>query len=349
MYLQSNFLKAGVALAVLSSFATACGGDDDIGPGTNAGAPGTGGSQGGAAGKSAQGGTGGSKTGGAGTSDSQGGSGAKSGEGGSNAAMGGDSAASGAAAGARSDGGIGGAAADGGAAGNAGGDAGDNSGVGVELGSAQGFAILAKSAISTVPPSHITGDIGVSPAAASYITGFSLSADSTDTFATSPQVTGRVYAADYAAPTASDLTTAVSDMELAFTDAAGRAPNVTELGAGDIGGMTLNPGVYQWGTGLLIPTDLTLKGSADGVWIFQIAQDLTVSSDTQVVLAGGALAKNVFWQVAGQVQLGTTAHFEGVVLSQTAVTLGTGASINGRLLAQTAVNLDANTVVEPTP
>jgi hypothetical protein len=144
------------------------------------------------------------------------------------------------------------------------------------------------------------------------------------------------------------MTTAVSDMELAFTDAAGRAPNVTELGAGDIGGMTLNPGVYPWATGLLIPTDLTLKGSANGVWIFQIAQDLTVSSDTQVVLAGGALTKNVFWQVAGQVQLGTTAHFEGIILSQTAVTLGTGASINGRLLAQTAVNLDANTVVEPT-
>ncbi len=345
MYLLSNFSKAGVALAVLSSFATACGGDDDVGPGTDASGAGTGGSQGGAAGKSAKGGAGGSKTGGAG--DSQAGSGAK---GGSDAATGGDGATSGGdAAGGHSDGGVGGTAVDGGDAGNAAGDAGENSGVGIELGSAQGFAILAKSAISTVPASDITGNIGVSPAAASYITGFSLSADSTNTFATSPQVTGRIYAANYAAPTPSDMTTAVSDMELAFTDAAGRAPNVTELGAGDIGGMTLNPGVYQWGTGLLIPTNLTLKGSATGVWIFQIAQDLTVSSDTEVVLAGGALAKNVFWQVAGQVQLGTTAHFEGIVLSQTAVTLGTGASINGRILAQTAVNLDANTVVEPTP
>jgi hypothetical protein len=160
-------------------------------------------------------------------------------------------------------------------------------------------------------------------------------------------VTGRVYASDYASPTPSDLTTAVSDMELAFTNAAGRAPDVTELGAGDIGGMTLEPGVYQWGTGLLIPTDVTLAGGATAVWIFQVAQDLTVSSATSIVLSGGALPKNVFWQVSGEVTLGTTAHFEGVVLTQTSVTLQTGASINGRLLAQTAVNLDGSTLVEP--
>jgi hypothetical protein len=217
----------------------------------------------------------------------------------------------------------------------------------VDLGSAEGFVILAKTAISTVPASAITGNIGVSPAAASYITGFSLTLDAGNTFSISPQVTGQVYAADYTSPTPSDMTAAVSDMELAFTDAAGRAPDVTELGAGDIGGMTLSPGVYQWGTGLLIPTSITLKGDTSGVWVFQIAEDLTVSSATEVVLAGGALAKNVFWQVSGQVSLGTTAHFEGIVLCQTAVTLGTGASVNGRLLAQTAVSLDANAVVEP--
>jgi hypothetical protein len=124
---------------------------------------------------------------------------------------------------------------------------------------------------------------------------------------------------------------------------------VTELGAGDIGGMTLEPGVYQWGTGLLIPSDITLAGGPTGVWIFQIAQDLTVSSGTSVALSGGALAENVYWQVSGHVELGTTAHFEGIVLSQTAVSLATGASINGRLLAQTAVTLDGNAVVEPTP
>jgi len=158
-----------------------------------------------------------------------------------------------------------------------------------------------------------------------------------------------VQAADYTAPTPSALTTAIADMQLAFTDAAGRAPGVTELGAGNIGGMNLAPGVYKWGTGLLIPTDVTLTGTATDVWIFQIAQNLTMSSGSKILLAGGAKPKNIFWQVAGLVDLGTTAHIEGVVLTQTSVTLRTGASINGRLLAQTAVNLDGSTVVEPAP
>lgn len=222
-------------------------------------------------------------------------------------------------------------------------------GLPVNLGTAGEFAILAKSGISTVPASAITGDIGVSPAAASFLTGFSLTADASNEFATSPQVTGHVFAADYSPPTPSDMTVAVSDMELAFTDAAGRAPDVTELGAGDIGGMTLPSGVYKWGTGLLIPTSVTLDGSASDVWIFQVAQDLIVSSGANIVLAGGAQPKNVYWQVAGLVDVGTTAHLEGIVLTQTSVTLRTGASINGRLLAQTAVDLDQNVVVEPAP
>jgi hypothetical protein len=219
----------------------------------------------------------------------------------------------------------------------------------VNLGAAGGFAILAKSGISTVPPSAITGNLGVSPAAASYITGFSLIADSGNVFSSSQQVTGQVFAADYAVPTPTNLTTAVGDMQLAFTDAAGRAPGVTELGAGNIGGMTLAPGVYKWGTGLLIPTDVTLSGIATDVWIFQIAQDLTMSSGATIHLAGGAVPRNVFWQVAGLVDLGTTAHCEGIILGQTSVALHTGASVNGRLLAQTAVTLDASTVVQPAP
>lgn len=217
----------------------------------------------------------------------------------------------------------------------------------VRLGTAEGFVILAKSGISTVPTSAVTGDIGVSPAAATYITGFSLTADATNVFSTSSQVTGKVYASNYDVPTPSNLTTAIGDMELAFTDAAGRAPDVTELGAGNIGGMTLTPGVYRWGTGLLIPTDVTLTGSADDVWIFQVAQNLTMASATNVVLTGGAMAKNVFWEVAGSVHVGTTSHFEGVVMSQTSIALRTGASINGRLLAQTAISIDGSAVVEP--
>ena len=113
--------------------------------------------------------------------------------------------------------------------------------------------------------------------------------------------------------------------------------------------MTLTPGVYKWGTGLLIPSNVTLTGSATDVWIFQIAQNLTVTSAANVVLTGGAVPKNIFWQVAGLADLGTTAHLEGVILTQTSVALETGASINGRLLAQTAVTIRGSTVVQPAP
>jgi len=234
-----------------------------------------------------------------------------------------------------------------GGAGGAGGAGAIPAGVPVDLGTAKNYAILAESGISTVPTAAITGNLGISPAAATFITGFSLIADSTNVFSTSPQVTGKVYAADYTVPTPSALTTAVADMQLAYTNAAGRAAGVTELGAGNIGGMNLTPGVYKWGTGLLIPTDITLTGTATDVWIFQVAQNLTMSSSTRILLAGGAQPKNIFWQVAGLVDLGTTAHFEGVILTQTSITLRTGASINGRLLAQTAVNLDSSSVVAP--
>jgi hypothetical protein len=217
----------------------------------------------------------------------------------------------------------------------------------VSLGTASQYVILAKSGISTVPPSVVTGDLGLSPAAASYITGFSLTSDASNEYATSAQITGRVYASDYTSPTPSKMTTAIGDMETAFTNAAGRAADFTESGAGDIGGLTLSPGVYKWGTGVLIPTDVTFSGSDTDTWILQVAQDLTLANATQVLLAGGALAKNIMWQVSGAVDLGTTSHFEGVIMSQTGITLHTGASINGRLLAQTAVALDGSTVVQP--
>jgi hypothetical protein len=217
----------------------------------------------------------------------------------------------------------------------------------VQLGAAGNYVILAKSAVSTVPPAAVTGNLGISPAAATFITGFSLTADSTNVFSTSPQVIGKVYAANYAAPTPASMTTAVTDMELAFTDAAGRAATVTELGAGNIGGMTIAPGVYKWSTGLLVTTDVTLAGSGSSVWIFQVASDVTMGSAAKVVLTGGALPRNVYWQVAGRVELGTTAHLEGVVLAQTSITLRTGASVRGRLLAQTAVSIDSSTVTEP--
>jgi hypothetical protein len=219
----------------------------------------------------------------------------------------------------------------------------------VNLGAAGNYVVLAKSAVSTVPASAVTGDVGLSPAAASFVTGFSLVADGTGVFATSPQVTGHVFAANYAVPTPSNLTTAVANMQTAYTDAAGRAADYTELGAGNIGGLNLGPATYKWSSGVLIPTNVTLTGGPNDVWIFQVAQNVTVGSGVQIVLAGGALPKNIFWQSFGAVSLGTTAHFEGVMLSQTSITLATGASANGRLLAQTAVSLDQNTVTQPAP
>lgn len=244
----------------------------------------------------------------------------------------------------------GGAGTDGGVKGPDGGNARGDGGLAVaansvDLGSAASFVILAKSGITNVPTSHITGNLGVSPVTETAITGFPLTPDGTGVFSTTPEVTGKIFAANDAAPTPNDLTVAIGAMQTAFTDAAGRAPKATELGAGDIGGLTLSGGVYKWSSGLLIPTNVTLDGAATDVWIFQIAQNLTVSSAVQVILTGGALAKNVFWQVAGAADLDTTSHLEGTVLCQTAIALKTGASINGRLLAQTAVTISGSAVI----
>ncbi len=139
-------------------------------------------------------------------------------------------------------------------------------------------------------------------------------------------------------------------MEAAFQDAAARAPDHTELSAGSIDtAVTLAPGIYKWGTGLLINADVTLAGSATDVWVFQIAEDLIVGSALEVGLSGAARPENVFWQVSGLVDLGTTAVLNGIVLTATAVTVQTGAQVNGRLLAQTMVSLDHATITEPVP
>ena len=206
--------------------------------------------------------------------------------------------------------------------------------------------ILAKTGISTTGTTAITGNIGVSPSTATAITGFSIMAPPT-TYATSAKVTGKIYAADYNTPTPANLTTAVLDMMTAYTDAAGRAPDSIELGAGNIGGRTFVRGVYKWGGNVLAASNFTLTGSTTDTWIFEIAGNLNLSSGVRITLAGGALPRNIFWQVAGSANLGTTAHFEGVVLSKTSIVLQTGATANARMLAQTAVTLDANNLVEP--
>ena len=221
----------------------------------------------------------------------------------------------------------------------------------VDLGTAGNFAALAKTGISATGTTSIVGDIGISPSAASAITGFDLILDSTNTFSTSALVTGKIYAADYTAPTPTNMTTAISDMQTAYTDAAGRTlPDFTELYAGDVTGKTLTPGLYKWGTGVLVSAGgVTISGAADDVWIFQIAQDLTVANGAIVTLSGGAQASNIFWQVAGQVTLGTTSAMKGNILSMTLIEMQTGASLTGRALAQTAVTLDSNAVTKPVP
>jgi hypothetical protein len=216
----------------------------------------------------------------------------------------------------------------------------------VNLGAAGNYVILAKTAINNIPTSAITGDLGLSPAATSYATGFALT--NATGYAASSQVTGNIYAADMAAPTGINLTTAVNNMITAYTDAAGRpSPDFSELGTGNIGGKTLSPGLYKWTTTVTLPASITLSGSATDVWIFQISGDLTMSASVNVTLSGGALPKNIFWQVAGQASFGTSSHFEGIILSQTGITFQTSASMNGRALAQTSVILDKNAITQP--
>lgn len=217
----------------------------------------------------------------------------------------------------------------------------------VLLGSSGNFAILAKSGVSTVPPSVITGNVGVSPAATSFLTGFSLTAVGTIS-ATSPQVTGSLFGGDMTPPTNTNLTTAVLDMQTAYTDAAGRpTPDYLNLGSGDLGGKNLPAGLYKWGSSVTIPANLAISGGPNDIWIFQISGDLGISAAKRITLADGAKAKNIFWQVAGQVIIGAGAHFEGNILSQTAITLQTGSTLNGRALAQSMVALDSATVTKP--
>lgn len=214
----------------------------------------------------------------------------------------------------------------------------------VDLGSAGTFAILSKTGVTDVYKSAVTGNVGSSP-----ITGAAI-------LLSCPEVSGTIFSVDAAGPlpctvnAAPFLTLAVLDMEIAYLDAAGRtSPNYTEVGAGEIGGLTLNPGLYKWGTGVKISTDVTLTGGPNDVFIFQIAGTLVQANATRVTLAGGVQAKNIFWQVAQGASIGTTAHFEGIMLAKTNIAVKTGASVQGRLMAQTAVTLQMNAVTQPAP
>ncbi len=214
----------------------------------------------------------------------------------------------------------------------------------VDLGKSGPFVILSKTGITDVHSSVVRGDVGTSP-----ITGAAL-------LLTCGEVLGNVYSVDAAGPlpcavpSATLLTRAVGDMEFAYDDAAGRLfPDHIELGAGEIGGLTLAPGLYKWSSAVTISTDVTLSGGPNDVWIFQVAGTLDEASAMRVTLSGGALPKNIFWQVADVVTLGTTSHFEGVILAKTMIAMNTGATMNGRLLAQSAVTLQKNVLTQPGP
>ena len=212
----------------------------------------------------------------------------------------------------------------------------------VNLGVSGDFVILSKTGVTDVYKSDITGDVGASP-----ITGAAIHLKCSE-------VVGTIYTVDAAGPlpcritNATRLGTAVLDMQAAYTDAAGRVnPDFLNLGAGNIGGKTLTPGLYKWSTSLIMPADVTISGSSTDVWIFQVSGNLKMSSAVRITLEGGAMPKNIYWVVAGNVTLGTTTHFEGNILGQTGINMQTGATINGRMLAQTAVTLQMNTVVKP--
>jgi hypothetical protein len=217
----------------------------------------------------------------------------------------------------------------------------------VDLGSAGRYVVLAGSLISNIPGSAITGDIGLSPAAGSFITGFGEN-----------EVTGTVFTTDATGPAgsvaaASDLTAAKGDITVAYNDMAGRMPvpagDFLNPGSGNIGGSTLESGLYKFTGGASITgSDVTLTGGAGEVWIFQIASDLVVGNGIKVILAGGARAENIFWQVGTSATLGTTSVFKGTIVADQSISMNTGASLEGRALARiAAVTLASNAITRP--
>jgi hypothetical protein len=217
----------------------------------------------------------------------------------------------------------------------------------INLGTANDFTILSETGITTTGVTSVLGDIGSSPISSTAITGFGLIMATDNQSSHTPIVTGKVYGPDYAVPTPSKMTTAIGDMEAAFTNANGIVDPqpLVEKYAGDISGQTLSAGLYKWSTNVLVTNaGVTLSGGPNDVWIFQIAQDLVVNNSAIITLAGGAQAKNIFWVVSGQATLGTYTNFSGVIISKTLISLNTGAKVTGKLFAQTAVTMIANTV-----
>lgn len=215
----------------------------------------------------------------------------------------------------------------------------------VNMQSSANYVILAGSLISNVPTSALRGDIGLSPAAGSNISGFG------DT-----EITGTIYTTDASGPAgsvadATGLTAAKGHLTTAYNDAAGRTSTDIVLLADNIGGLTLTPGLYKSSGSLEISSgDLTFDalGNANAVFIIQIASTLSTTSGRKIFLSGGALASNIFWQVGTSATLGSNSVFKGTILADQSISLNTGAVVNGRLLARIgAVTIEGSTIVQP--
>jgi len=216
----------------------------------------------------------------------------------------------------------------------------------VLLRDARDFAILAKSAIINNPSSAISGDVGIYPAAKNYITGFYLI--ERDSYSSSTQVDGKIYAADMNADVAINLMSAVNSMAMAYEDAKQRAyPDFLNLDGGNIGTRTLTSGVYKWTGTLRIDSNIILSGGADDVWIFQIDGDLLMKSNVNIILANGAQAKNVFWQIQGEAVVEPNAHVEGNILSKQGILLGDAVTLNGRALTEKGIVLSGCKILKP--
>ena len=249
------------------------------------------------------------------------------------------------------------------APGTGGGGGGGNPGGGigpaaVDLKTAGNYVIFSQAAVTDVPTSSITGDIGASPVTLSSITGFTVTPvldGATGTFATAgAELVGKIYTAAMTAPTPATVLQAKLDMQAAYNDAATRThatgSNLNLLGGVLPAGTTLAPGLYTWGTGVHLTGDITFSGGANDTWLMQISGTLLQDAGFKVILTGGALAKNIVWQVASTgvtLSGGAGSSFNGIILCLTQITTQTGATVHGRLLAQTAVTLGASTVTAP--
>lgn len=202
---------------------------------------------------------------------------------------------------------------------------------GVALGSSSTFAILAGSTITNTGATTVTGDLGLSPG--SSVGGFP------------PGIlNGTEYIDDTVAAHAK------VDLTAAYNDAAARTCTDMVTLSGNIGGLTLTPGLYKSTSSLALSSgNLTFdaKGNASAVFIIQIASALTVTSGRQVILSGGALASNIFWQVGSSATFGTTSVFKGTVLAMQSITFDTGATLDGKAFARTGgVTLAASTITK---